>query len=113
MKLIEAIIKPFKLEDVRDALLKAGLVNGMTISEVRGFGRQQGHVEMYRGSEYHMDFLPKLKIEIAVTDGNLERAVETLIRAAHTGRIGDGKIFVRNVEYACRIRNGETGEEAI
>lgn len=113
MKLIQAIIKPFKLEDVKNALLEAGVKTGMTISEVRGFGRQQGHVEMYRGSEYQMDFLPKLKIEILTESGEAKKIIATIIKAARTGAIGDGKIFVHNVDYVERIRTGEKGEDAL
>ena len=112
MKLVTAIIKPFKLDDVRSALAEAG-VHGMTITEVRGFGRQRGHTELYRGAEYTVDFLPKLKIETAVDESQLERVVETIIRAAATGRIGDGKIFVTALEEVIRIRTGETGPQAI
>lgn len=113
MKLIEAIIKPFKLEDVKNALLDEGVKTGMTISEVRGFGRQQGHVEMYRGSEYQMDFLPKLKIEILAESGDAKKIVAIIIRSAHTGTIGDGKIFVHDVGYVERIRTGEKGSDAL
>lgn len=112
MKLITAIIKPFKLEDVREALSKQGL-QGMTVSEARGFGRQKGHTELYRGAEYSVDFLPKLKIEIAVRDEDLELALESLCSAAHTGRIGDGKVFVTPLEQAIRIRTSETGDNAL
>ncbi|WP_376695006.1 P-II family nitrogen regulator [Wenzhouxiangella sp. EGI_FJ10305] len=112
MKLITAIIKPFKLDDVRDALGEVG-VTGMTVSEVKGFGRQKGHTELYRGAEYVVDFLPKLKLEIAVPDDDAERVVETIIETASSGRIGDGKIFVTDVERAVRIRTGEEGDDAL
>jgi nitrogen regulatory protein PII len=112
MKLITAIIKPFKLDDVREALSDIG-ITGITVTEVKGFGRQKGHTELYRGAEYVVDFLPKVKIELAVTEALLDRAVESIIKAANTGKIGDGKIFVTNVEQAIRIRTGETGEQAI
>lgn len=112
MKLITAIIKPFKLEDVREALSKQGL-QGMTVTETRGFGRQKGHTELYRGAEYSVDFLPKLKIEIAVRDEELELALENLCSAARTGRIGDGKIFVSSLEQVIRIRTEETGDNAL
>ena len=112
MKKIEAIIKPFKLDEVKDALSKAG-IQGMTVSEVRGFGRQKGHSEMYRGAEYLVSFLPKVKIEIVVDDGQVERAVEAIQKAAHTGKIGDGKIFVLPVDEVIRIRTGERGSSAI
>jgi nitrogen regulatory protein P-II 2 len=112
MKLITAIIKPFKLDDVRQALSEIG-VQGITVTEVKGFGRQKGHTELYRGAEYVVDFLPKVKIEIAVTDDDTDRVIDTLIRAASTGKIGDGKIFVTNLENAIRIRTGETGAGAL
>ena len=112
MKLITAIIKPFKLDEVREALASVG-VSGMTVSEVKGFGRQKGHTELYRGAEYTVDFLPKLRLEMAVTDELLELAVESLIASAHTGKIGDGKIFVTTIEQAVRIRTGEHGESAL
>jgi nitrogen regulatory protein P-II 1 len=112
MKLITAIIKPFKLDDVRDALGEAG-VTGMTVSEVKGFGRQKGHTELYRGAEYVVDFLPKLKLEIAVADADAERVVETIVETAASGRIGDGKIFVTDIERAVRIRTGEEGDDAL
>jgi nitrogen regulatory protein P-II 1/nitrogen regulatory protein P-II 2 len=112
MKLITAIIKPFKLDDVREALSDIG-ITGITVTEVKGFGRQKGHTELYRGAEYVVDFLPKVKVEVAVTDTLLDRAVESIIKAANTGKIGDGKIFVTSVEQAIRIRTGETGEQAI
>ena len=112
MKKIEAVIKPFKLDEVKDALHEIGL-QGITVMEAKGFGRQKGHTELYRGAEYVVDFLPKVKIEIVLEDNMLERAVEAIRQAAHTGRIGDGKIFVSTVEDAIRIRTGETGVEAI
>lgn len=112
MKKLECIIKPFKLEDVKEALSELGL-HGMTVSEVKGFGRQKGHTELYRGSEYTVDFLPKVKIEVVVPDDLLEKAVEVVGNAAKTGKIGDGKIFVYPMEDVVRIRTGERGEEAI
>jgi nitrogen regulatory protein PII len=112
MKKIEAIIKPFRLEEVKEALASIG-VQGMTVSEVKGFGRQKGHTEIYRGSEYTVDFLPKMKIEIVVADANVSSAVEAIVRAAKTGKIGDGKVFVLPVETAVRIRTDETGEQAV
>lgn len=112
MKLITAIVKPFKLEDIKEALNEAGLAR-MTISEVKGFGRQKGHTEIYRGSEYQVDFLPKVQIEVAAEDDQVEGVVEAIRQAAHTGTIGDGKIFVTNLEQAIRIRTGETGEDAL
>ncbi|HUF73344.1 MAG TPA: P-II family nitrogen regulator [Gammaproteobacteria bacterium] len=112
MKLITAVIKPFRLDDVRNALAEVG-VQGMTVTEVKGFGRQRGHTELYRGAEYVVDFLPKVKIEVAVTDELADRVVETLIEAAKTGKVGDGKIFVTNLEQVHRIRTGETGDQAI
>ncbi|MBS3963028.1 MAG: P-II family nitrogen regulator [Methylomonas sp.] len=112
MKLITAIIKPFKLDDVREALSEIG-VAGVTATEVKGFGRQKGHTELYRGAEYVVDFLPKVKLEIAVADNVVDQAVETIVKAANTGKIGDGKIFVTNLEQIIRIRTGETGEDAI
>ena len=112
MKLIVAIIKPFKLDEVREALADVG-VNGLTVTEVKGFGRQKGHTELYRGAEYVVDFLPKLKIEAVVADDILEQAVEAIRKAAYTGKIGDGKIFVYEVEQAIRIRTGEMGEDAV
>ena len=112
MKLITAIIKPFKMDDVREALSEIG-VAGVTATEVKGFGRQKGHTELYRGAEYVVDFLPKVKLEIAVADDIVEQAVETIVNAANTGKIGDGKIFVSNLEQVIRIRTGETGKEAI
>ena len=112
MKKIEAIIKPFKLEEVKDALGEAG-IEGMTVTEVKGFGRQKGHTEIYRGSEYTVDFLPKVKLEIVVDDGSLKAATDAIVSAAKTEKIGDGKIFVSTVEEAIRIRTGETGSEAV
>lgn len=112
MKLVTAIIKPFKLDDVRTALAEIG-AQGITVTEVKGFGRQKGHTELYRGAEYVVDFLPKVKIEIAVGDSRVEAVIEAVARAAYTGKIGDGKIFVTPLEQAIRIRTGETGEDAI
>ncbi|MFW8592395.1 P-II family nitrogen regulator [Glaciecola sp. 2405UD65-10] len=112
MKKIEAIIKPFKLDDVREGLSSIG-VSGLTMTEVKGFGRQKGHQELYRGAEYQVDFLPKIKIEIVVTDDIVDRAIETITEMAKTGKIGDGKIFVYNVERAIRIRTAEEGEDAL
>ena len=112
MKLITAIIKPFKLDDVREALSEIG-IQGLTVTEVKGFGRQKGHTELYRGAEYVVDFLPKVKIETAVANEILEQAIETIIQAANTGKIGDGKIFVQSIEQTIRIRTGETGPEAL
>ena len=112
MKLIVAIIKPFKLDEVREALADVG-VNGLTVTEVKGFGRQKGHTELYRGAEYVVDFLPKLKIEAVVADDILEQAIEAIRKAAYTVKIGDGKIFVYEVEQAIRIRTGEMGEDAV
>ncbi len=112
MKLIMAIIKPFKLDEVRDALTELG-VQGLTVTEVKGYGRQKGHTEIYRGTEYAVNFLPKLKIEVAVTQANTDKAVEAIIAAAKTGQIGDGKIFVTPIEEAVRIRTGETGADAL
>ncbi len=112
MKKIEAIIKPFKLDEVREALSEIG-VTGLTVTEVKGFGRQKGHTELYRGAEYVVDFLPKVKLEIVVAESLLDRAVEAIIAAARTGKIGDGKIFVSSVEQVVRIRTGENGEAAI
>jgi nitrogen regulatory protein P-II 1 len=112
MKKIEAIIKPFKLEEVKDALGEAG-IEGMTVSEVKGFGRQKGHTEIYRGSEYTVDFLPKIKIELVLPDDRVELAVKAIVGAAKTGKIGDGKIFVATVEDAIRIRTGEKGNSAV
>jgi nitrogen regulatory protein PII len=112
MKLITAIIKPFKLDDVREALTALG-VSGMSVTEIKGFGRQRGHTELYRGAEYVVDFLPKVKIEVVVSDENLRPAIEAIRNAAQTGRIGDGKIFVSQIEEAIRIRTGETGADAV
>jgi len=112
MKKIDAIVKPFKLDEVREALSEIG-VSGLTVTEVKGFGRQKGHTELYRGAEYVVDFLPKVKIEIVVADNLLEQAIEAIVRAARTGKIGDGKIFVTSVEQVVRIRTGETNEAAI
>ena len=112
MKKIEAIIKPFKLDDVKEALHEIGL-QGMTVIDARGFGRQKGHTELYRGAEYVVDFLPKVKLEIAVADDQVEPTIEAIIKAASTGKIGDGKVFVSALEQVTRIRTGETGEEAI
>ena len=112
MKKIEAIIKPFKLEEVKDALNEIG-IEGMTVSEVKGFGRQKGHTEIYRGSEYTMDFLPKIKIEIVVPDDRTDNAIAAVIHSARTGKIGDGKIFVTSIEQAVRIRTEETGNQAL
>jgi len=112
MKKIEAIIKPFKLDEVREGLSELG-VSGLTVTEVKGFGRQKGHTELYRGAEYVVDFLPKVKVEVVVPSELLDRAVEAIIKAAHTGKIGDGKIFVSSVEQVIRIRTGETDETAL
>jgi nitrogen regulatory protein P-II 1 len=112
MKQITTIIKPFKLDEVREALADVG-VTGLTVTEVKGFGRQKGHTELYRGAEYVVDFLPKVKVEAIVTEGMVERAIEAIIRAAKTGKIGDGKIFVTSIEQVIRIRTGETGDAAI
>ena len=112
MKKIEAVIKPFKLEDVKDALAEAG-ITGMTVTEVKGYGRQQGHSELYRGAEYVVDFLPKVKLEVVVCERDVVLAVEKIVEAARTGKIGDGKIFVSSVEKTVRIRTGEEGEEAL
>jgi nitrogen regulatory protein P-II 1 len=112
MKKIEAVIKPFKLEDVKAALNALGIA-GMTVAEVKGFGRQKGHTEIYRGSEYVVDFLPKIKVEVVLTDSLVASAVEAIVKAAKTGKIGDGKIFVSSVEDIVRIRTGETGEQAV
>jgi nitrogen regulatory protein PII len=112
MKLITAIIKPFKLDEVREALSEIG-VAGITVTEVKGFGRQKGHTELYRGAEYVVDFLPKVKIEVAVTDDKLDAAIEAITKAAHTGKIGDGKVFVLTLDQAIRIRTGETGKDAL
>jgi len=112
MKLVTAIIKPFKLDEVRESLSAIG-VTGITVTEVKGFGRQKGHTEIYRGSEYTVDFLPKIKIEVVVTDAIVESAAAAIVKAAKTGKIGDGKIFVYNLEQVVRIRTGETGKEAL
>jgi nitrogen regulatory protein P-II 1 len=112
MKQITAVIKPFKLDEVREALADVG-VNGLTVTEVKGFGRQKGHTELYRGAEYVVDFLPKVKVEAVVPDALVERAIEAIMKAARTGKIGDGKIFVRAVEQVIRIRTGEEGEAAV
>jgi nitrogen regulatory protein P-II 1 len=112
MKKIEAIIKPFKLDEVREALSEIG-VTGLTVTEVKGFGRQKGHTELYRGAEYVVDFLPKIKMELVVPESLLDSAIEVIVKAAHTGKIGDGKIFVSPVEQVIRIRTGESGESAI
>ncbi|MHB8454526.1 MAG: P-II family nitrogen regulator [Acidiferrobacterales bacterium] len=112
MKKIEAIIKPFKLDDVREALSEAG-ITGLTVTEVKGFGRQKGHTELYRGAEYVVDFLPKIKIEVVIKDDQVERSIEAITTAARTGKIGDGKIFVTSVEQVVRIRTSETGADAI
>jgi nitrogen regulatory protein P-II 2 len=112
MKLITAIVKPFKLDDVREALSEIG-VQGITVTEVKGFGRQKGHTELYRGAEYVVDFLPKVKIEVAVAEAQSEQTIEAITKAANTGKIGDGKVFVSALEQVIRIRTGETGEDAI
>src|SRR5678815_3002893 len=112
MKKIEAIIKPFKLEEVKDGLHEIG-IQGMTVTEVKGFGRQKGHTEIYRGSEYTVDFLPKLKLEVVLADANVQAAVDAIVKAAKTGKIGDGKVFVSTIENAVRIRTEETGEQAV
>ena len=112
MKKIEAIIKPFKLDDVKEALQDAG-VQGMTVTEIKGFGRQKGHTELYRGAEYVVDFLPKVKIDVAIADDQLDRVIEAITKAANTGKIGDGKIFVTAVEQVIRIRTGEIGADAL
>ncbi len=112
MKQITAIVKPFKLEEVREALAEIG-VSGLTVTEVKGFGRQKGHTELYRGAEYVVDFLPKVKIDVAIDDKDLDRVIEAITKAANTGKIGDGKIFVVNLEQAIRIRTGETDTDAI
>ena len=112
MKMVTAIIKPFKLDEVRESLSDIG-VQGITVTEVKGFGRQKGHTELYRGAEYVVDFLPKVKIEAVVPDALVERTIEAITKAARTGKIGDGKIFVRNMEQVIRIRTGETGEQAV
>lgn len=112
MKKIEAVIKPFKLEEVRESLSEMG-INGLTVTEVKGFGRQKGHTELYRGAEYTIDFLPKVKLELVIAEELLDSAIEAITKAAHTGKIGDGKIFVSSVEQVIRIRTGETGKEAV
>ncbi len=112
MKLVTAVIKPFKLDDVRSALSEVG-VQGVTVTEVKGFGRQKGHTELYRGAEYIVDFLPKMKLEIAVSDNLADQVIEAISTSANTGKIGDGKIFVSNLEQVIRIRTGETGDEAL
>ncbi|HCK82927.1 MAG TPA: P-II family nitrogen regulator [Candidatus Competibacter sp.] len=112
MKLVSAVIKPFKLDDVREALSEVG-AQGITVTEVKGFGRQKGHTELYRGAEYIVDFLPKIKIEVGVSDDLTERVIEAITRAANTGKVGDGKIFVYDLESAVRIRTGESGPEAL
>lgn len=112
MKKIEAIIKPFKMDDVREALAEVG-VSGMTVTEVKGFGRQKGHTELYRGAEYNVDFLPKMKLEVILPDDQLELAIEAILKTAQTGKIGDGKIFVYDVERVIRIRTGEENEDAV
>ena len=112
MKLVSAIIKPFKLDEVREALSAIG-VQGITVTEVKGFGRQKGHTELYRGAEYVVDFLPKVKLEVVVKDSDVERCIEAIVKAAKTGKIGDGKIFVTAVEQVVRIRTGETNDEAV
>ncbi|MBM3395414.1 MAG: P-II family nitrogen regulator [Betaproteobacteria bacterium] len=112
MKKVEAVIKPFKLDEVREALSEIG-VSGLTVTEVKGFGRQKGHTELYRGAEYVVDFLPKVKVELVIPDNLVERAIEAIVKAARTGKIGDGKIFVTSVEQVIRIRTGETDEAAV
>ena len=112
MKMIEAVIKPFKLDEVREALAEVG-VTGLTVTEVKGFGRQKGHTELYRGAEYVVDFLPKVKIEVVVKNDDVDRCVDAVVKAAKTGKIGDGKIFVTDVEQVIRIRTGETDEQAV
>ncbi|HEX2237651.1 MAG TPA: P-II family nitrogen regulator [Gammaproteobacteria bacterium] len=112
MKFVTAIIKPFKLDDVRESLSEIG-VQGLTVTEVKGFGRQKGHTELYRGAEYVVDFLPKIKVEVAVSDDNVERVIDAISTAAKTGKIGDGKIFVTDIEQVIRIRTGETGADAL
>jgi nitrogen regulatory protein P-II 1 len=112
VKKIEAIIKPFKLDEVKEALHEVG-VSGITVTEAKGFGRQKGHTELYRGAEYVVDFLPKVKVEVVVKDGDVERCIEAIVKAAKTGKIGDGKIFVTAVEQVVRIRTGETNEDAV
>ncbi|MBK9219740.1 MAG: P-II family nitrogen regulator [Uliginosibacterium sp.] len=112
MKKIEAVIKPFKLDEVREALSEVG-ITGLTVSEVKGFGRQKGHTELYRGAEYVVDFLPKIKVEVVVADAMVDQTIEAIVKAARTGKIGDGKIFVTSVEQVVRIRTGETDEQAV
>ena len=112
MKMVVAIIKPFKLDDVREALSEAG-IHGMTVTEVKGYGRQKGHTELYRGAEYVVDFLPKVKLEVAIANEMVDKIIETISKAANTGKIGDGKIFVYNLEQVVRIRTGETGNDAL
>lgn len=112
MKLITAIVKPFKLDEVREALAEVG-VSGLTVTDVKGFGRQKGHTEVYRGAEYVVDFLPKIRVEAMVADGMVDAAIDAIVKAARTGRIGDGKIFVQSVDQIIRIRTGETGDEAV
>ena len=112
MKLVTAIIKPFKLDDVREALSEIG-IQGMTVSEIKGFGRQKGHTELYRGAEYVVDFLPKIKLEVAVADDQVDKVIESISKAANSGKIGDGKIFVYNLDQAIRIRTGESGNDAL
>jgi nitrogen regulatory protein P-II 1 len=112
MKKIEAIIRPFRIDDVREALSEIG-VKGMTLTEVKGYGRQKGHTELYRGSEYQIDFLPKIKVEVVVPDAMAEKVVDTIIKASKTGQVGDGKIFIYDVEDAIRVRTGESGEDAL
>jgi nitrogen regulatory protein P-II 2 len=112
MKMITAIVKPFKLDDVREALQQIG-ITGMTVEEVKGYGRQKGHTELYRGAEYHVEFQPKLKVQVAVADGQVEAVIEAVCDAANTGKIGDGKIFVSALEQSIRIRTGETGDDAL
>ncbi len=112
MKLITAVIKPFKLDEVRESLADVG-ITGLTVTEVKGFGRQKGHTELYRGAEYVVDFLPKIKVEVAIQDDQVDAVIDAIVRAAHTGKIGDGKIFVTNLEQVLRIRTGETGDIAL
>jgi nitrogen regulatory protein P-II 1 len=112
MKKVEAVVKPFKLDEVREALSEIG-ITGLTVTEVKGFGRQRGHTELYRGAEYVVDFLPKVKVEVVLGDALVERAIEAIVKAARTGKIGDGKIFVTSVEQVVRIRTGESGEAAV
>ena len=112
MKKIEAVVKPFKLDEVREALAEVG-VTGLTVTEVKGFGRQKGHTELYRGSEYQIDFLPKIKLEVVVPDRLAEKVIETILKTAKTGQVGDGKIFISDVEDAVRVRTGESGEDAL